>query len=410
MGLLTITYLLVDRSTGTEVLVSNKAGAIAIKGATAGGPQNLTPQLGTGSPTAQQLRLARQLRTQAAAQHANDLHQLVTQSAIALAITAVLTIVLGWLMAGRVLRPLRNMTTTTHQISARNLHERLALTGPDDEVKDLADTIDGLLARLETAFDAQRQFAANVSHELRTPLTLDRSLLEVALADSDASIADLRTTLEELLASGEQQERLIEALLTLARSEQGLDRWDPIDLTAITRRVMTTHHQEAEQRELYLHVVLDEASTSGNPYLVERAITNLVDNAIRHNAHGGHVDISTRTTDGQAILTVSNSGAHVAEDVGGRLFRPFQRLEGDRTHHADGHGLGLSIVRAIAIAHDAGIKVRLPSSGGLHVEIHFPLAPVHTNGHYEGPSQGELAKRRLRSSTRRQNQCCQPRG
>ncbi len=227
IGLLAITYVLVDHSTTTALFVEQERRARRGQRWAARLVDRAVRSSRPALPRPNSCRLPASSPRKRRAQHAHDLHQLVTQSAIALGVMAVLAVVLGWLVAGRVLRPLRTMAAATQQITERNLHERLALSGPNDEVKHLADTIDGLLARLDNAFQAQRRFVANASHELRTPLTFDRALLEVALADPDASSEELRATLEELLVSGEQQERLIEALLTLASSERGLDRREP---------------------------------------------------------------------------------------------------------------------------------------------------------------------------------------
>jgi signal transduction histidine kinase len=371
-GLLAITYLLVDRSTATALFVNGRGGAKIPVGGSAARLLQLGAGPRSGALTDRQLGVARQL----SAQHAKDLHQLLTQSGVALAIMAGLAIVLGWLMAGRVLRPLRTMTVAANQITERSLHERLALPGPRDEVKDLADTIDGLLARLETAFDAQRHFVANASHELRTPLTYDRALLEVALADPGATVADLRATCEELLVAGEQQERLIEALLTLASSERHLDRHDPFDLAAVAERAISVHSGDAERRGLRVDLSLAAAEVVGNPDLAERMAANLVDNAIRHNVPGGRLKVLTATTGGHAILAVSNTGPVVPQDQMDRLIQPFQRIGAGRATHPDGHGLGLSIVHAIATAHDADLKVTRRPGGGLNVEVRFPASPL----------------------------------
>jgi signal transduction histidine kinase len=309
---------------------------------------------------------------------------------------AVLAVVLGWLVAGRVLRPLRTMATATQQITERNLHERLALAGPNDEVKHLADTIDGLLARLDNAFQAQRHFVANASHELRTPLTLDRALLEVALSDPDASPEDLRATLEELLASGEQQERLIEALLTLASSERGLDRREHIDLAAAAERALSTIGPEAARQGLQVTSSLAAAPLTGNSALVERMIANLMENAVRYNVPGGSIDLRTECCDGSAMLTVANTGLSVSQGDIDRLFQPFQRLGNDRTTHPGGHGLGLSIVRAVVAAHEAGLKVQLRPDGGLIVRIYFPLPPVDVNVHRDAAASATTDPQRVR--------------
>lgn len=396
IGLLAITYVLVDHSTTTALFVDNKNGErVAVRGGQLGSSTR-SPLLKTGTPTPGQLQVARQLAAQATAQHTHDLHQLVTQSAIALGVMAVLAVVLGWLVAGRVLRPLRTMATATQQITERNLHERLALAGPNDEVKHLADTIDGLLARLDNAFQAQRHFVANASHELRTPLTFDRALLEVALSDPDASPEDLRATLEELLASGEQQERLIEALLTLASSERGLDRREHIDLAAAAERALSTIGPEAARQGLQVTSSLAAAPLTGNRALVERMIANLMENAVRYNVPGGSIDLRTECCDGSAMLTVANTGLSVSQGDIDRLFQPFQRLGNDRTTHPGGHGLGLSIVRAVVAAHEAGLKVQLRPDGGLIVRIYFPLPPVDVNVHRDAAASATTDPQRVR--------------
>ena len=377
-GLLAITYVLVDGSTAEFFVDKN---GMVIAGNEPAGSSSPAVRLSDGSAPAGSLQLAHQLSAQAAAQHARDLHQLLIQSGIALAIMAVLAIGLGWLTAGRVLRPLRAMKTAAQQITERNLHERLALPGPEDEVKDLADTIDGLLARLETAFEAQRRFVASASHELRTPLTLNRALLEVALADPHAGADDLRAACEELLAAGEHQERLIDALLTLATSERGLDQRELFDLAAATRRALALHRAEAESHGLQLALRFGHAAVRGDPDLTERMAANLIGNAIRYNRPGGNVEVRTETRRDRAVLTVSNTGPPVPADQVERLFQPFQRLTTDSASHPDGHGLGLSIVHAIAAAHDADLKTQLRPGGGLTVEVHFPHTAEPGNPH-----------------------------
>jgi signal transduction histidine kinase len=333
-----------------------------------------TPKTKPDGPTPREMR---ELKAQAEAAHAFDLHRLLTGSGIALAIMAVLAVALGWLVAGRILRPLRTMTTATRRISDLNLHERLALPGPGDEIKDLADTIDGLLQRLEAAFDAQRRFVANASHELRTPLTLNRALLEVTLANPDATAVDLRAMSRELIAAGEQQEQLIEALLTLATSARGLECREPFDLSQVTADVLLSPHPEIDRQRLDVQTTITPAPVTGDPRLARRLVANLIDNALRHNATGGHVTITTRTESGHAIFTITNSGPIIAQDDVDRLFQPFQRLRSDRANHPDGHGLGLSIVQSIAAAHSAALTARTRSGGGLHIEVRFP--PVVCN-------------------------------
>ncbi|WP_329255885.1 HAMP domain-containing histidine kinase [Actinoallomurus sp. NBC_01490] len=353
--LLAVTYLLVSHSTGRLVLIKHLDGP---------------PISDLGSPPVPPDALG-QARAQAARQHAAELHELLVQSGIALAITLVISIALGWLVAGRVLRPLQTMTTTIQQISARNVHERLAVGGPRDELKDLADTVDGLLGRLETALDAHKRFVANAAHELRTPLTLEHALLEETLTDRSATLSSFRATFERLLANSEQQERLLESLLTLTRSERGLDRRRPLDLATVADHVLLTSRPEAGRPRVRAGTA--PALASGDPTLVERLVTNLVDNATHYNRPDGWVEVTTATRAGRAVVSVANTGPVIPSDQVDRLFEPFQRL-GDRTARNDGHhGLGLSIVRAIATAHDATVTARARPDGGLVVEVAFPV-------------------------------------
>jgi signal transduction histidine kinase len=372
-GLLTITYLLVRSATSGEIDKSLLPSPV-----TPGQPLSKPPPT-----TAQKQAL---LKAQSLATHAFDMHQLVTRSGIALVVMTVLAVALGWFVAGRILRPLRTMTAATQRISEHNLHERLALPGPRDEVKDLSDTIDGLLHRLEAAFDAQRRFVANASHELRTPLTLSRALLEVTLADPDATVDDLRTMGQELIASGEQQEQLIEALLTLATSTSELERHEPFDLSDVTADVLRGPRPEIGGLGLDVRTTIAPAPAIGDPRLAKRLVANLVDNAVRHNVTGGHVTIATRTEARHAVLTIANSGPIIPADDIDRLFQPFQRLHCDRAHHPDGLGLGLSIVQSIAAAHHGALRARPRPGGGLHVEVRFP-PPVLSNGNRSLPAQ-----------------------
>jgi signal transduction histidine kinase len=292
-------------------------------------------------------------------------------SLIALAIMVVASMALGWLLAGRVLRPLQTITTAARELSASSLHERLALDGPDDELRELGDTFDELLGRLEASFESQRQFVANASHELRTPLTLERAILEVTLADPAASSASLRAACERVLAIGEQQERMIDALLALARSERGLERREPLLLDALTGEVLGECREEIVRRGLRLDAKLERAPTTGDQRLIERLVANLLDNAIRHNVADGWVAITTATEAGEAVLTVANSGPVIAPEEVERLLQPFRGLGADRVGRRDGHGLGLSIVAAVATAHGATLSVHAQLDGGLRAEVRF---------------------------------------
>ena len=268
------------------------------------------------------------------------------------------SVLLGWLIAGRVLRPLQVMTTTTRQISERNLHERLALAGPEDELKDLADTIDGLLARLEAAFDSQRRFVANASHELRTPLMLTQTLLQVALADPAITLDSLQAACREAIDAGKDHAQLIDALLTLARSQRGLDHREPVDLTAVVSDALNAHEPSAAERGLRVDVALDRCHVSGERRLLYRLVSNLIDNAIRYNITGGRIKVKLAASATGATLTVTNTGPLVPPDQIRRLLEPFQRAAPDRTASPNGLGLGLSIVAETAEAHAASLDVR----------------------------------------------------
>jgi signal transduction histidine kinase len=369
-ALLAITYVLVHHQyTGSFFISSGQQGVVHFQSS---GDVTAKPLPGVGftTPIGPDAVAGSRNVALAAAQGQSDaaLHQLFVDSALAFAVMAVLSLWLGWVIAGRALRPIRTITDTARDISASSLHRRLDLQGPDDELKQLGTTVDGLLARLETSFEAQKQFVANASHELRTPLTLERTLLELALSDPNASIDSYRHTCEQLLAVGEQQERLIEALLTLSRSQRGLDSRQPVDLAAITAAAAAA----ADRDGLALDTTIQPAHTTGNPRLVERLVANLLNNAIHHNIDGGHIQLATDTRDGHAVLTITNTGPKIPASELERIFQPFQRLDPARTNNGHGLGLGLSIVQAIADAHEATITTRAPADGGLHIEVSFP--------------------------------------
>jgi signal transduction histidine kinase len=287
-------------------------------------------------------------------------------------IAAVIAVAGAWWLAGRFLRPLRAMTATAHQISATNLHQRLSLAGPDDELTELGRTLDDLFARLEASFEAQRHFIANASHELRTPLAGQLALLQVALADPDADAQTLRSSCEEALKLGAQQERLIDALLTLATSERGIQRWEPLDLTGLAENALLSRQREAERRGIRIATSFDDATATGDRSLTESLIVNLVDNAIAHNTPGGQVHIATHTRSGRPTLSITNTGTVIPAHQLDRLFEPFLRLGHERTRTGDSYGLGLAIVRAIATAHGATLDALPRTEGGLDITVSFP--------------------------------------
>ena len=321
---------------------------------------------------AQSVHQLAQTGTVQAAQRAVDAHQLLVNSGIALGIVTVLALLAAWLVAGRILRPIRTITRTARRISSTSLHERLALDGPQDELKELGDTLDGLFARLEAAFEAQRHFVANASHELRTPLTAERALLQVALDDPGTTATAWRCTAEEVLASSDEQARLIEALLTLASSESGLNEHQPVDLATVVTGTLAGLEPETGRLGIRVDEVTEPAPLDGDPLLVERLVANLLTNAVRHNIPGGRLEVATGVEDGEAVLSVTNTGPLIPPAEVDRLFQPFQRLDRRRANYSDGHGLGLSIVRDIATAHDATITAHPMPDGGLSVSVTFP--------------------------------------
>jgi signal transduction histidine kinase len=364
VALLTITY----------VLSKAAIDKTAVRIPASSGVRTLVPvhpaEPAPGSPAAASLAATdRELL----AQRASDLRHLLVNSGIALGFVSVLSVLLGWFVAGRVLRPLRTITTTARRISASNLDERLALESADLEFRELGDTLDELFARLQAAFQAQRHFVANASHELRTPLAWEQTLLQVALADPDASSTELRETCVKVLAASKEQQGLVEALLTLASSERELDRREPVDLSALANAVLLSAQPAAEHQHINITVATDAAMTNGHPALLERLLGNLIDNAISHNVPDGLVRVETDTTvDHRARLLVSNSGPEIPASDIDRLFEPFQRHITTRSNGPDGHGLGLSIVAAIARAHRASVTARPRPGGGLDIEVAFP--------------------------------------
>jgi signal transduction histidine kinase len=284
-------------------------------------------------------------------------------TAVTIAVLAAVSVIAGWWLAGRLLRPLQRITATARRLSLSNLHERIALAGPHDELKELADTFDAMLDRLERSVDSQRRFAANASHELRTPLAIQRAAIQIGLDDpSPDRLVQVR---EELLAANRRTERLIDGLLLLAQGERGPDTREPVALDGLV-------HQAASEVPLdAVTITLDTEPTtvSGDPALLSRLVANLIDNAVRYNRPGGTVHVRLRAA---GALTVRNTGPEVPEDRVGELFEPFRRLHANRSRSADGAGLGLSIVAAIAQAHDAEVTARPNPGGGLELTVRFP--------------------------------------
>jgi signal transduction histidine kinase len=350
--LLAITYLLLAQALAGDpvdtMMLSRTVDGIAIQAASSPAVP-AQPVSGRASP--EMFQLATRLQTDF---RSATLRSLLQQGGVALGAVAIAGVWAAWFAAGRTLRPLAEITATARRIAGRNLHERIAMTGPRDELRRLADTVDDMLARLDSAFAAQRRFAANASHELRTPLAINRTLIEVALSHPDPS-PDVRRLGETLLVINARHERLIDGLLLLARGDRELTDTVPVDLAEITRHVASLHEVAA--------VITKPSPMAGDPVLLERMVQNLVENAVLHGR-------SVAVTCEPGRLTVTNSGPVIAAYEIPRLFEPFQRLT-DRVGSAKGTGLGLSIVRAVARAH-GGTAVGEPGpDGGLTVTVEF---------------------------------------
>ncbi|MGI5202038.1 sensor histidine kinase [Spirillospora sp. CA-108201] len=300
------------------------------------------------------------------------LNALLTQGGIALGLVGAAGLGFGWLLADRALRPVHAITETARRVArSHDLTERIAYEGPRDDVKELADTFDTMLGRLARAFDGQRRFVANASHELRTPLAINRTLVDVAVRRPDAT-DDVKRLGESLLVVNGRHERLIDGLLTLAGTENVAVDAGPLDLADVAGHVLRQAAPEARTRGLTADRRLGPAPTSGDPVLVERLVQNLVENAIRHNRDGGEVHVATRDRDGWAELTVANTGPVVPAYEVETIFEPFRRLGNDRVRSDRGSGLGLSIVRATATAHDGTVTAVPRPEGGLLVTVRLP--------------------------------------
>jgi signal transduction histidine kinase len=305
----------------------------------------------------------------------NTLNSLLTQGGVALVVVGVAAFGFGWLIAERALRPVPEITATARRVAAgasghRGLHERIGLSGPRDEIKELADTFDDMLERLDRSFDGQRRFVANASHELRTPLAINRALVEVAVTRPDAS-PDIRRLGDTLLAVNARNERLIDGLLMLADSETVVADPAPVDLRDVAVHVL----DQCPTGELTVRRALSPAPTHGDPVLLERLVQNLVENAVRHNVPSGWLSVSSRTDAGRAEVTVTNTGPVVAPYDVGAIFEPFRRLGRDRVGSERGFGLGLSIVRAVARAHGGEVTAVPRDGGGLVVTVRLPGRP-----------------------------------
>ncbi|MFJ8649606.1 sensor histidine kinase [Streptomyces sp. NPDC093546] len=323
------------------------------------------------APTADEANRAMNACVNAQRQHALD--DLLRRSLFALLGLSVIAFAFGYAMAGRVLSPLGKITRTARNVAGTDLSRRIELDGPDDELKELADTFDDMLDRLERAFTAQQRFVANASHELRTPLAINRTLLEVHLSDPTAPV-ELQQLGKTLLATNERSEQLVEGLLLLARSDNEIVERKPVDLAEVASRAIDQVHGEAEAKGVEIRGERAPAVVQGNGVLLERIALNLVQNAVRYNVpEEGWVEVTTETQAGQAVLVVSNTGPVVPAYEIDNLFEPFRRLRQERTGSDKGVGLGLSIARSVARAHGGRIIAEPREGGGLVMRVTLPL-------------------------------------
>ena len=376
--LLALTYFLVKgnvegQNVGVkQTLINGIPPGATVEGETADPPlqllQNVSPDTLIKAGQAQRVLVAAKTDYQR-----DTLNSLLTRGGIALGVVTVAAVGLGWLSAGRALRPVHQITETARRVShSQNLTERIAYAGPHDDVKELADTFDTMLGRLARGFDGQQRFVANASHELRTPLAINRTLVDVALRRTDAT-EDVKRLGESLLVVNGRHERLIDGLLTLAGSENTVVDASPLDLSEVAGHVLDQAAAEATARDITIGRDLVSSPTTGDPVLVERLVQNLVENAIRHNHDGGELTVTTRSRDGEAELVVSNTGPVVPPYEVETIFEPFRRLGTDRVRSDRGSGLGLSIVRATTTAHGGSVTAEPRTGGGLTITVRLPF-------------------------------------
>lgn len=346
----------------------------------AAGVHNSPVPTSTAAQLAKDRAIIQQLQQQLANQTggASSLsHRLLVASTIALGFMTVGSVVMGWLLAGRALRPVRNMTAATQQISAHNLNERLDVPGPRDELKELGDTIDGLLERLEAAFNAQRRFVANASHELRTPLTTMRASLDVAVAKPAGAPPQTIALAARLRAELDRIDALLEAFLVLARAQhRDLPGRAVLPLDYIVGAALADQRAAIAGRNLTVRRDAGPggAWVQGSPALLSRMVGNLIENAVGHNEDGGWIHVTAQTQAGRARLIVENGGEAIDQRQVDELSQPFRRLPGDRIGTDKGSGLGLSIVAAIAEAHDGRLELKARRGGGMLVCVDLPAA------------------------------------
>ncbi len=343
-----------------------------------GGVQRLVAGSGSGGPPSGPLagsatsQLRGALLSAVQFQQTVDRQALLILGGIALLLVTILAFLAGWLVAGRILRPLQIMTSTARRLSTETPGGRFALGGPRDEIKDLADTFDAFLDRIDRALAAERRFVANASHELRTPLAVQKTLLEVGLSDHDADATTLREMADRLWHLNQRSRRLIEGLLELAKSEQGLSAAEGVEVSAVVHEEVEAVQPEAAAGDITVEEELEPGEVLGDRVLLGRLAGNLIENAVRHNLPGGWVQVRVQTGEAHVTLTVTNTGPIVAADGVASLFEPFRRAATDRTGSARGAGLGLAIARAVVQAHKGSIEAEARPGGGLQVTVRLP--------------------------------------
>jgi signal transduction histidine kinase len=361
-AVLALSYALLYRSLYTNIHGPGYSGGIS----------DLTNAPPGDAAAAEKLRTYREDEDRIARLRTRALLESSGASAIGLAVVALAGLGVSWFVVGRMLRPLRTLTAATRSISHDRLHERVALTGPHDELRELADTFDQMVARLEASFTSQRRFVADASHELRTPLAIVRTGTEVLLAKRGSTVEQWEANGRRILTATGRAEQLLDGLLALARSDSGVLGREPQDLAVAAAVAVTEADGEAERAGLVVTTDLRPATVHGDPVLLERLVRNLVDNAIRYNRDRGWIEVTTAAVDGRGVVTVRNSGGEIPPAEVDRLFEPFQRLDSTRPSGSHSVGLGLAIVRSIVRAHSGTVVAAPNPDGGLTVTVALP--------------------------------------
>jgi signal transduction histidine kinase len=373
-ALVVATYALVDHSLGAPAAASqssNARGSLLVQECEA---EKADRTEGPGSPATPaecQQAIFGGIRLGAADQRASDLHELLLWSLGGLGVATIMAGVLGWATGRRILLPLHTVTAAARRTSQEHLGERISFDGADDELKELADTFDDMMARLDRAFASQRRFVANAAHELRTPLTSARTLIDVAMAKPARTTGQLEVLAVRVREALGQSEALIEGLLTLAQSDRGLASYEPADLEAAAQDAMDQVSTAARDSKIVIDADLSPGPALGDRILLERLAVNLIDNAVRYNVTGGSVRVVTGTGDGISYISVTNTGPLVPESAVESLFEPFMRLDG-RAGNGRGVGLGLSIVASVVNAHYGHLQAEALPSGGMTISVRLP--------------------------------------